>query len=264
MKKKVLLFCLLAGLLLLCLFGRNNLLKGVGNNVTLYRWDGEKTMGYWNYEIEKGKPVIKALKRVRAGKAPDWTADLAEIPLYGISVNTFDGTGLDALWTGGYWIDEEGNAWTFDFDFEQLIADTQWHSTREYEGIAVPCYRYAAQNGNSWNTTFLNPADEPKPPAKVSMNLTEQTAEAVTVTLRNDSSAQWQYGEHWQLEVAVEDGWHNVPAIPGNWGFIDIGYLLQPGQTAERTFRLDVMYGDLPTGQYRVVFNGLTAEFTLN
>ena len=261
MKKKALFVCLLAVLLLLCACGRNDLLKKAGNNVRIYRWDGEKTVDYWNYEIKKGRPVVKALKAVPAKKAPDWTADLAETPLYGVSVDTSDGTGLKALWTGGYWIDEAGNAWTFDFDFEQLIADTEWHSVQEHAGIGVPCSRYAAQNGDSWNPAFLNPAEEPKAPAKVSMTLTAQTDEAVTVTLQNEGSAQWMYGEYWQLHVLLEDGWYNVPAIPGNWGFIDIGYLLQPGQTVEKTFRLDVMYGDLPAGQYRVVLSGLTAEF---
>lgn len=199
-----------------------------------------------------------------AGKeGPDWTAQQAELPLYGISVDTANGTGLKAFWTGGYWIDQEGNAWTFDFDFERLIADTQWHSVREYDHISVPCCRYVAQNGDSWNTAFLNPAEEPQIQPGISMTVKEQQADALVAELRNDGSAQWEYGEHWNLEVSVEGHWYDVPTLPGNWAFHDIAYPLSPGQAIEEIFRLDTMYGDLPPGRYRVVQNGLTAEFTL-
>lgn len=263
MKKKALFFCLLTTLVLLCACGRNDLLKRAGNNVNIYRWDGEKTVNYWTYGSEKGRQVVRSLKKVRARKAPDWTAQQAELPLYGISVDTANGEELEALWTGGYWIDQEGNAWTFDFDFERLIADTQWHSVREYDHISVPCCRYVAQNGDSWNTAFLNPAEEPQIQPGISMTVKEQKADAIVVELRNDGSAQWKYGEHWKLEVSVEGHWYDVPTLPGNWAFPDIAYLLPPGQAAEEIFRLDTMYGDLPAGQYRVVFKGLTAEFTL-
>ena len=261
MKKKALFFCLLAGLLLLCLFGRNNLLKKAGNNVHIYRWDGEKTVGYWTYEIKKGRPVVKALKKVRARKAPDWTADVAEIPLYGISVDTFNGRDRKALWTGGYWIDEEGNAWTFDFDFEQLIADTEWHSTREYEGIAVPCYRYVAQNGDSWNPVFLNPADQPTVQAGVSMTIKTQEKDTIRAEIRNDGSAAWQYGAGDGLQVLLDDVWYVVPSV-NSFDIPAIAFILAPGDAREITYNL-TRWGDLPAGQYRIEQNGLTAEFTL-
>ena len=261
MKKKALLFCLLAGLLLLCAFGRNDLLKKVGNNVHIYRWDGEKTVDYWNYEIKKGRPVVKALKKVRAKKAPDWTADLAEMPLYGVSVDTHDGTGLDALWTGGYWIDEEGNAWTFDFDFEQLIADTQWHSTREYEGIGVPCYRYAAQNGDNWNPAFLNPADQIKVQAGLTMTIKTQEKDTIRAEIRNDGSAAWEYGAGWGVQVCLDGAWYGVPSV-NSFDIPAIAFILEPGDVREIAYNL-TRYGDLPPGLYRIVQDGLTAEFTL-
>ena len=260
MKKKALFFCLLAVLLLLCACGRNDLLKKVGNNVHIYRWDGEKTVDYWNYEIKKGKPVVKALKKVRARKAPDWTADLAEMPLYGISVDTFNGRDRKALWTGGYWIDEEGKAWSYDLDFEQLIAQTEWHSVQEHDAIAVPCYRYAAQNGDSWNPAFLNPAAQPDAPKGVSMTVKSLENGLLTAVVGNDGSARWQYGLGWQLDVQLEDGWYTVPLVT-SMDVPDIAYLLEPGQTGEQTFDLSRYYGDLPAGQYRVVLSGLTAEF---
>ena len=261
MKKKALLFCLLAGLLLLCLFGRNNLLKKTGHNVHIYRWDGEKTTDYWAFDDKNGKPVVKALKKVRARKAPDWTADLAEMPLYGISVDTFNGRDRKALWTGGYWIDEEGNAWTFDFDFEQMIADTQWADTWERDFIAVPCYRYAAQNGDNWNPVFLNPADQIKVQAGLTMTIKTQEKDTITAEIRNDGSAAWEYGAGWGVQVCLDGAWYGVPSV-NSFDIPAIAFVLEPGDVREITYNL-THYGDLPPGLYRIVQDGLTAEFTL-
>lgn len=42
-----------------------------------------------------------------------------------------------------------------------------------------------------------------------------------------------------------------------------IAFVLEPGSAREITYSL-TRYGDLPSGLYRIVQNGLTAEITLN
>ena len=53
-----------------------------------------------------------------------------------------------------------------------------------------------------------------------------------------------------------------MPAV-NNFDIPAIAFGLAPGDAREITYNL-TRYGDLPSGLYRIVQNGLTAEITLN
>lgn len=62
------------------------------------------------------------------------------------------------------------------------------------------------------------------------------------------------YGSMYELEQQTAKGWLKVPVLDGI-AWVDILYELEPGKTAKETIRLTTMFGELPTGHYRLVKN---------
>ena len=97
---------------------------------------------------------------------------------------------------------------------------------------------------------------------KGATTIKEQKEDTVRVEIRNDGSVQWEYGAGDGLQVWLDGVWYGVPPridfdIPA------ILYVLEPADVTDRTYSLNG-WGDLPSGLYRIVQNGLTAEITLN
>lgn len=87
----------------------------------------------------------------------------------------------------------------------------------------------------------------------------------VNVTLTNKGDASYTYGSEYRLEYRQSGEWYKVPFLP-HVGFTLIGYTLGHGEpvtsgdeeyaisnTAEMTYYLDEMHGDLPAGHYRIL-----------
>ncbi|MCT4686580.1 M56 family metallopeptidase [Vallitalea sp.] len=90
----------------------------------------------------------------------------------------------------------------------------------------------------------------------VTMTLKEGTDSSTSLTLviKNNSSSQCTYGEYFWLEKKIDGNWYQVPVvIDGNYGFNDIGYDLASGEEREWQVDWDWLYGNLDTGEYRIV-----------
>ena len=97
---------------------------------------------------------------------------------------------------------------------------------------------------------------------KGATTIKEQKEDTARVEIRNDGSAQWEYGAGDSLQACLDGIWYVVPAV-NNFDIPAIAFGLAPGDAREITYNL-TRYGDLPSGLYRIVQNGLTAEITLN
>lgn len=114
----------------------------------------------------------------------------------------------------------------------------------------------------------------------VTMTVKKGTVSSTELTLafENCSKSQCIYGEGFGLEKKINGSWYQVPvAIDGNYGFHSIGYNLASGDNGERVVKWGWLYGNLDTGEYRIVkdildFRGtgdfdtyyLAAEFTIS
>jgi len=101
---------------------------------------------------------------------------------------------------------------------------------------------------------------------------------SLIIAFRNNSSSQCIYGECFWLEKKINGRWYQVPVvIDGNYAFNSIGHNLASGDYVEWAVDWDWLYGNLHTGEYRIVkdildFRGsgdyvayyLAAEFTIN
>lgn len=271
--KKVLAFVLsLALLLCLCACGGNGggntLFEKASPSTSALRFvwfDGTSGSTGWIYNSTTEKEILDSLSDVKAIPAGNWTPELVTWPVYGISVGGFNADGVDAVWSNGYLIVADSGAYKFDYDFSKLQEGYRWEDTEEIDSIAYfPCHRWLAQNGDMWMAEYLAPAKEKTPPEHITMELTAIETERLTVTLTNHGDAEWMYGVSFSLEVLLDGVWYCVPYLPTpqNISFIDIAYILPAGEAREETYGLS-FYGDLPSGTYRLVVEGLTTEFEI-
>ena len=209
--------------------------------------------------------ILERLSAVKATPVTDWTAKQVKLPVYGIEIGSADGWGVHAAWSNGYLILRDGSVYQFDFDFSALEKDYGWEpGFREIKSIsAMPCGRLLSQGPDGWIASHLTPIDSLTPPDGVSMVLKEQTADRLTVELTNNSGTEWCYGEYFSLNVLLDGVWYDAPVLDDkNYAFIDIGILLNAGESHEKSYSLDA-YGTLPEGTYRLTAFGLNAEFSL-
>lgn len=242
--------------------------------MSFYYFDGSAGYSDWISDTDKEREILAELSRVNAKPVDGWTPDSVTYPMYGVAIGTGDGMGLSMLWTNGYLITRTGEVYKFDYDFAATMDSLEWGNewTREPgmdsrnsigDVSAMPNDRYLALYDGQWNADYLRPADELEPPADISMSLDSWTAESVSVTIKNETSVEWCYGEYFHLEVLLDGAWYHVPVCPDeNWGFTDIAIILQPYDENTETYSLD-MYGQLPAGSYRLVVEGLSVEFDI-
>lgn len=230
--------------------------------LTLYACDGETVTVRTMYDAAVEEQLLSSLSAVPAEKAEDWSPEQVTLPVYGLEIGGKDGYSVEAAWSNGYWIAADGSAYRFQFDFGTLAADYEWRDEdRRTDATFLPCMRLLCQNGDSWRSDLLTPAQEPSAPEGISIELVRQSAQEVTVALTNSGQEEWTYGEHFYLDVLLDGTWYAAPPIPGSWGFNDIGLILPAGETREKSYDL-TMYGELPAGRYRLVTSGgPAAEF---
>jgi hypothetical protein len=76
----------------------------------------------------------------------------------------------------------------------------------------------------------------------------------LTTLFENKTNTEFTFGEAYVLEVNIDGNWYKVPIeTEDNYGFIDIGYILPPNDTAEWSVEWDWLYGDLESGKYRII-----------
>lgn len=90
------------------------------------------------------------------------------------------------------------------------------------------------------------------PTARVSASDIQADASGMTCVLTNeDTENTLIFGAMDYLECLTEDGWQEVePSADIGWE--DILYELKPGESVERSWNLEAVYGTLESGQYRI------------
>lgn len=230
-----------------------------------FTYDGENSKAWYLFNTSQEKEILRAISNVPVEKAEDWSPELFTAPAYGFHIGDTDGGALEAVWSNGYWITQDGEAYSFDFDFGAFSDKYDWSDESvSSAAAALPCAHIICRNGDKWYADRLSPpyTDEEEAPDYISAELVEQTEDTVTIKYTNNGSEDWLYGLHFSLDVLLNGEWYSVPTITGNWAFDDIGLILNPEQQQERAYSL-WMYGELPPGQYRIAANGCIVEFTI-
>lgn len=230
-------------------------------------YDGENSKLWYLFNNSQENEILKAISAVPAEKTEDWSPELFTAPAYGFEIGDTDGWSLEAVWSNSYWITQDGEAYRFDYDFGTFLDKYDWSDERVFSAaVILPCAHIICRDGDNWYADRLSPPytyiDEAAPDY-ISAELVGQTEDKITVKYTNNGNTDWMYGLYYSLDVCLDGEWYSVPTITGNWAFPAIGVILKPEQTKEEDCGL-YMYGELPPGQYRVVANGCTVEFTVS
>lgn len=234
------------------------------SSLMLYTFDGETGTRYWTYNSLEIEKILAEFAKVNAKVAEDWSHEKITFPVYGYHISDTDGNPLEIVWSNGYEITQDGIAYKCNYDFEEVLAAYEWEELGSVTSVSgMPCSDILCLGEDGWLAAFLSPAEDTKAPENISMVLTKQEDMVLTVEFTNSGSQEWMYGEHFSIQVLLDDEWYYIPATSKyNWGFIDIGYILEAGKTREESFNR-TMYGELPAGTYRLVVEGMTAEFVI-
>ena len=218
------------------------------------------------YDSAKEKQILSELKKVRAVRTTERSAEEFDCPCYGLEIGTRDGDTLRVLWSDGYLIDWEGVVYRFDYPFDALQGDGWRYRSEIGSASELPNGVYISQADGAWIKDRLTPAKAQTQPVPdgLRMTVTLVTEQAVTVEIENTGGESWTYGKPYSFEVLLDGTWYQVPMRPGdrNYGFVEIALLLEPGKTVECACPFSG-YAPLPAGVYRVVKNGLSAQFEL-
>lgn len=249
---------------------QNSLADGVVRSVMLSYFDGQNTVTNRFDNSSEISGILSVISANPAERAEDWSGSMVKTPIFGISATDASGWAFEGVLTNGYWINQYGEAYRLDLDTEQLKhliydVDSDWKTSEEGGCIAwQPCGTYLCRDENGWIADFLRPANElPEARETVTAEIAEQTENSVTIKYTNKDKKDWMYGNHFKLDVLLNGEWYDVPTKPGNWVFTGVGINLPAGKTQLKTYDF-FMYGDLPSGRYRIAANGFALEFDYN
>ena len=97
----------------------------------------------------------------------------------------------------------------------------------------------------------------------VKMSIEEMDKEIITVKLLNQSCWDCGYAQYFELHVYIDDVWYKVPVVSTYIEKPAIGLVIEGYTTQMKEYNVLEKYGVLPMGEYRLVVEGHTAEFTV-
>lgn len=238
--------------------------------LTLYYYDGERVLSRTLFDTKRTRAVIDELNALEAepleaGALKDWT-----LPCYGLWIGGKDGMDHLAAWSDGVWLDQAGNVWQADADFEGYWKALEGED--EEDGLTVLNFPNAGLLG-AYDLRFWKPAGEAEPapdagggiahlPLGMYMTVQDVTDGVATVLIDNQSGYEMSYSTYYALQKELNGEWYELPIVKTNVGFNDIAYELQDLEQA--TVQCDLtIFGDLDSGRYRLVKDDMTAEFNL-
>ncbi len=111
--------------------------------------------------------------------------------------------------------------------------------------------------------TLETPAGETQQPDKpaqnsedIQMSVKEQNVagdvESVSLTIKNASEIEYSYGAMLTIEAEKNGTWEEVKPV-ADLMWIEIAYMIKPGETNENSVTIKEHYGTLASGNYRIV-----------
>lgn len=231
--------------------------------LSLFYYDGESVTCRTLYDTEREQTLLEQLNALPAQpvEEPDLTG--WSLPCYGLWISSREGTGLYVAWADGLWLDQDGNVWQAEADF-----DAYWQQLEGEDEETGGSVLYFPNAGllAPYDERFLAPVKEEHGianlPLEMYMTVEDFTDGVATVCIDNQSGYEMSYSEYYSLQVERDGQWYTLPPKE-ELAFNDIAYLLPDLQQATMTCDLNP-YGDLKAGHYRLAKDGMTAEFWLD
>lgn len=232
--------------------------------LSFYQYSDNMSARYIIYDTKTVEQILDQLSQITAKEVNDWSYDKVTYPIYGFEIGGKDGFSVNAAWSNGYWIAQDGSAYQYAFDFTTLLEQYDWEQIDgTVELTYFPCASRLLKDERGWNQALLSPAPELSAPEGIIAKLESYTDDKLTVSFSNQSSQEWFYGTYYYLQVLLEDAWYKIPMEGSDWGFHDIGYIVPEDTTNEQTYYLKA-YGILPPGRYQLVAYQLAYQLAVD
>ena len=225
--------------------------------LALYYFDGEKTEMKWIFDQEEEEKIIEEINKLNTKQVDSSKIADIKVPCYGIGISDKDGEEICLSYCDGLWLTKDGNVYKAKYNLKKLYDKTS-DTGNSYDGGLL--YPNAALLGEYDVRFYQKVGDFPGEKNNISLSFVSFEDNIVTVSLKNDSGADFFYGEYFSLQKKIDGEWYVLPMKMTNWGYTDIGLYLPAGESSEEICNL-MPYGTLEKGTYRIEKEGLAAEF---
>ena len=98
---------------------------------------------------------------------------------------------------------------------------------------------------------------------RVKMTIEKIDQEIITAKLLNQTCWECGYAQDFQIHTLIDGVWYSIPTTDTYVEKPPMGNTIEGYVTQIKEYKFLEKYGVLPSGQYRLVVEGLTAEFTV-
>ncbi len=102
--------------------------------------------------------------------------------------------------------------------------------------------------GNDQQTTLT-----PTEVKNVSTDISDISATGATIVIKDTNKEPYVYGAWYKLQKEVDGKWYDVETITDNYGFNEMGYLVDKNNEVKFVMNWEDIYGKLPQGSYRIL-----------
>jgi hypothetical protein len=114
-----------------------------------------------------------------------------------------------------------------------------------------------------WDKNTLDEGKLKEADLRVKMSIVEIDKERIKVKLWNQTCWDCGYAQYYELHVLIDGIWYTVPALPSDEEKPALGQIIEGYTTQIKEYNVLEKYGVLPSGEYRIVVEGHTANFTV-
>ena len=228
--------------------------------MAFYYFDGENTTVKWLYDVAQEQKIVANINKLMTKSVANTRVADMKVPSYGIAISDKDGSEIWLTYSNGLWLLKDGSVYEADYDFKTLydsVPDTDLDTMEG--GINMLNSAILGQYDVSY---YEKVEDMTSTRDGVTLSVTSVKDNIVTVKIQNDSDQDFFYSQYFTLQKEIDGSWYKLPVRLSNYGFIDIGIVLEPHKNATEKCDL-TMYGELDKGHYRIEKEQLVADFYL-
>lgn len=232
--------------------------------------DGEAIRFAETRNTSVAKEVFDFAAAVSAEKTNDWSASKMTFPVYGFyAYDDANRVTFSAAWSNGFLVTSDGTAYRFDCDFSTVETGYDWDGYGYYGNGHVsdmPCGYFFSFDENGWikeNISKRLPFIPVQAPEDVTVEYQSfDNGGGLSVLMTNNRTTDFYFLDIFHTEVLLDGEWYDIPTMKGSLPYSEERLKL-PAETSNlMIFPLET-YGDLPSGNYRVVGDGFYVEFTV-
>ncbi len=209
--------------------------------------------------------IMNSFRDTPSEKVKNFSHNKIKLPIYGLKFTAKDKPSFFALFSNGYLLTQNGDAYKFEYDFASLMEKNFQKELEESElDNFFPGLRLAAEENGKWVGDFMPAAvtiykhSNSLAQAGASLEIKGFDGKAVHGIIHNNKHVLLEYGEPFDFHALVDGEWKDVPSLH------EFYFIMPLYSTVKEYFEFNFyigQYAPLPTGKYRIIFHGLTAEF---